>query len=181
MMADYRRRLPHEQPDGQALFLTWHLHGSLPRALYPPAGKLNSGPAFVWMDRFLDTTREGPQYLRNPVVAQIVVDAIRYVESPLEMYTVDSFVVMSNHVHLLVEPHAPPSRFMKALKNYSAREANRVLRRSGSFWQPESYDRWVRDEKELSRIRSYIHENPVKAGLAIRADEYRWSSAWNQG
>ncbi len=63
-MADYRPGLPHAHPAGQALFLTWHLLGSLPRARFPPARALNAGQAFVWMDRYLDTTRTGPQYLR---------------------------------------------------------------------------------------------------------------------
>ena len=177
-MADYRRRLPHEQPDGRALFLTWHLHGSLPHARYPPPGKRNSGKAFVWMDRYLDTVREGPQYLRRPEIAQIVVGAIRYAEEPLGLYVVDSYVVMSNHVHLLVEPFSEAKRFLKAVKNYSAREANRLLGRTGPFWQAESYDHWVRDGKEMARIREYIHQNPVKAGLVARAEEYRWSTSW---
>jgi len=55
-----RRRLPHHYPQGKWLFLTWHLHASLPHALYPPAYKLSDGQAFVWMDRYLDTTRVGP-------------------------------------------------------------------------------------------------------------------------
>jgi REP element-mobilizing transposase RayT len=132
------------------------------------------------MDRYLDTLREGPQYLRNPDVARVVVEAIRYVEKPLEMYAVDSYVVMSNHVHLLVEPFREARCFLKAVKNYSAREANRLLGRSGPFWQAESYDHWVRDAEELGRIRAYIHENPVKAGLVGKAEEYRWSSVWRE-
>ena len=46
------------------------------------------------------------------------------------------------------------------------------------FWQEESYDRMVRHEREFERIRSYIEENPVRAGLVRQASEYRWSSAW---
>jgi putative DNA methylase len=133
------------------------------------------------MDRYLDTVREGPQFLRNPEVARAVVDAIQYVESPLGLYCVDAYVVMANHVHMLVEPLVPLARFMKAVKNCSAREANRLLGRSGPFWQAESYDHWVRDGTERERIRAYIHENPVKAGLVGVAEEDRWSSAWRGG
>ena len=100
------------------------------------------------MDRYLDIVREGPQYLRNPNVARVVVEAIRYAESSLEMHAVDSYAVMSKHVHLLVEPFYEARRFLKAVKNYSAREANRLLARSGPFWQAESYDHWVRDAEE---------------------------------
>jgi len=46
-----------------------------------------------------------------------------------------------------------------------------------SFWQEESYDHLVRHEREFEKIRSYIEENPVRAGLVAEANEYRWSSA----
>ena len=45
------------------------------------------------------------------------------------------------------------------------------------FWQEESYDHLVRNGRELERIRNYIEENPVRAGLVRNACEYRWSSA----
>jgi len=45
------------------------------------------------------------------------------------------------------------------------------------FWQEESYDHLVRHEKEFDKIRTYIEENPVQAGLVRNASEYRWSSA----
>ena len=54
----------------------------------------------------------------------------------------------------------------QGLKGYTAREANRLLGRTGQpFWQGESYDHWVRDETEFIRIIAYIENNPVKAGL----------------
>jgi putative transposase len=45
------------------------------------------------------------------------------------------------------------------------------------FWQEESYDRLVRDEQEFERVRSYVENNPVRAGLVRRAEEFQWSSA----
>ncbi len=70
-----RRRLPHIYPEGAWLFVTWHLHGSLPRALYPPPGKRSSGKASVWMDRYLDTIRWGPGFLRRSEVGGLGVHA----------------------------------------------------------------------------------------------------------
>ena len=55
---------------------------------------------------------------------------------------------------------------MHSLKSYTANEANKLLRRTGQFWQHESYDHWVRDEDEMERIVAYINANAVKAGLA---------------
>ena len=68
---------------------------------------------------------------------------------------------------------------MQSLKGFTAREANRILNRTGrKFWQAESYDHWVRDDTELERIAAYIENNPVKAGLVDCPGEFRWSSAW---
>jgi len=74
--------------------------------------------------------------------------------------------VMANHVHLLILPWIGPDRLLKSLKGATAREANRLLSRTGEpFWQKESYDHWVRNPGELEKIRTYIENNPVKAGL----------------
>ena len=62
---------------------------------------------------------------------------------------------------------------MKNIKSYSAREANKILGRRGSFWQAESYDHIVRDEDELERIIKYVIYNPVKAGLVDRWEDWK--------
>jgi putative transposase len=167
------RRLPHILREGADLFVTWHLYGSLPKERYPPPGQLNSGAAFVWMDRYLDTTREGPQWLKRPEIARIVEEALRHPGCTLHAY-----VIMPNHVHALLTPRIAPPKLMQYIKGKSAREANKVLGISGApFWQHESYDRLVRTPEEFSKTRSYIENNPVKAGLAARPESYRWSSA----
>src|SRR5205814_593617 len=97
----------------------------------------------------------------------------------LRDFEVHAFVVMPNHVHLLVTPLADVSRIMQSLKRFTARECNRILGATGSpFWQNESYDRLVRDDAEFQGIVRYIEVNPVKAGLAAVPEEFRWSSAW---
>jgi len=96
-----RRRLPHLYPKDTALFLTWHLHGSVPASLLPPPGPLGSGEAFMWLDRRLDTMRHGPMYFRQPEMARIVVASI-YKGVELGHYELAAYVVMANHVHLLI-------------------------------------------------------------------------------
>jgi REP element-mobilizing transposase RayT len=85
---------------------------------------------------------------------------------------------MPNHVHLLLLPTSPaplPLHVTIArFKGRSARTLNLALRRSGSFWQAEWFDHWVRDDPEQARIVEYIHQNPVKAGLATTWDRYPW-------
>jgi REP element-mobilizing transposase RayT len=98
---------------------------------------------------------------------------------------------MVNHVHLLLrakpidspgqgasDPLLPISSITKRIKGYTAREANLILGRTGEpFWQQESFDHWVRDETEFFRIVAYIENNPIKAGLVKRPEEWQWSSA----
>jgi hypothetical protein len=174
----YRRRLPHWQPEGVPVFLTWHLKDSLPQHRYPPPSSPSAGRAFLWMDQFLDTARTGPFGLRMAPIAALVVDGIAFGQDPLKHYELGAFVVMPNHVHLLVTPHIPIAKLTRRLKGYTAREANRLLGRTGeAFWQAESYDHWVRSEEEWGRIVRYIENNPVAAGLAARPEGYPWSSA----
>ncbi|HVO96664.1 MAG TPA: transposase [Bryobacteraceae bacterium] len=171
-----RRRLPHIYPEGAALFATFHLHGSLPHHLSPPA-PLKSGEAFVWLDRQIDNPRSGPLFLKRPEIAQIVVESIQR-GAELGHYQLAAYIVMANHVHLLIRPLIDPSRRLRSLKGASAREANIALGRTGQpFWQKESYDHWVRNDDEFFRIRAYIENNPVKAGLVRTPAEFRWSSA----
>ena len=107
----------------------------------------------------------------------MVVEAIRYRDPG--HYHLHNFVVMPNHVHILITPQVPVSTLMQSLKRYTARAGNQVLHLTGqSFWQDESYDRLVRDQAEFARIAHYIEDNPVTAGLATAPEQFPWSSAW---
>jgi len=131
------------------------------------------------VDRLLEETRSGNRWLARPEIARLMVDAIRNGDASLKHYRLHAFVVMPNHVHLLVTPLVPVPRLLQSLKGATARWANRILGISGeAFWQDESYDRCVRDAEEFRRIQAYIERNPVRAGLAHNPEEYPWSSAW---
>lgn len=89
-----------------------------------------------------------------------------------------AWVVMPNHVHVLLFPYQELSQVMLVIKSASARRANRLLERIGQrFWQDESFDHWVRDDRERRRIIRYIEANPVEAGLVAAPEDWRWSSA----
>jgi type I restriction enzyme R subunit/putative DNA methylase len=129
------------------------------------------------MERQLDEARSGPLHLQRPEIAKLVVEGLHY-GVVMGRYDLGAFVVMANHVHALLLPRVDPSVIMKSLKGFTARRANRLLGYTGQpFWQAESYDHWVRDEVEYGRIVQYIENNPVKAGLVERAEEFPWSSA----
>ena len=182
-MTFYRRRLPHFHEIDQPVFLTWRRHDSLPPNRAFPTGKLNSGQAFAALDRLLDEACNGAVYLRQPAIANMIVEAIHYNANVLGHYLLHTFVVMPNHVHLLASPAVPLAKLTKSLKGITARRANAMLALTGSpFWQEESYDHLVRHMPEFEKIRNYIEENPVRAGLADEARDYRWSSAgWVTG
>jgi REP element-mobilizing transposase RayT len=171
----HSRRLPHYHSIGRPIFLTWRLHGSLPANRSFPSVTA-SGRAFLAMDRILDNACTGPLFLRLPAIASMVVDSIYYRD--LRHYHLHAYVVMPNHVHLLITPLVEVSKLMQSLKRFTAREGNRILGLTGQpFWQDESYDRLVRNETEFQRIADYIETNPVKSGLASTPEEFAWSSA----
>ncbi len=177
-MSHYERRLPHWDVVGQPLVVTFRLHGSLPtNRVFPPQG-LITGKAFVAMDRILDNATRGPRYLQRPDVAKLVLEALRDGDRRFRRYQLHAFVVMPNHVHLLVTPKVVATRWLGPLKGFTAHEANRILSRRGQrFWQDESYDHLVRSGAEFERVRAYIEANPVRAGIAAAAEQFRWSSA----
>ncbi len=85
-----------------------------------------------------------------------------------------------------IQPRAVPTSSLggnhpalsKSWKGFTAREANKELARTGEpFWAREYYDQLVRDDEERARLANYIHDNPVKAGLCERWDDWPWSSA----
>jgi REP element-mobilizing transposase RayT len=89
-----------------------------------------------------------------------------------------AFAIMANHVHVLLTPFSALSEITRRVKGTSARQANLILGRTGApFWQDESFDHWVRNHGEWQKIRAYIENNPVRAGLVERPEDWPWSSA----
>lgn len=89
-------------------------------------------------------------------------------------YQLAAAVVMPDHVHLMLQPlpSFELSRIMKGIKGASARKINLHRRTSGSIWQDESYDRIVRDAEEFADLLQYMADNPLKAGLVSRLEDY---------
>jgi putative DNA methylase len=174
----YQRRLPHWHYIGQPVFVTFRLHDSLPPNRSFPERAMTSGTAFAVFDRLLDHARSGPTFLREPAVANVSVDSIVRGADEFRHYEKHAWVVMPNHVHLLITPMTSVPKLLGLLKTATARKSNLLLVRSGKpFWQDESYDRVVRTWDEFVRIRRYIENNPVRAGLASTPERYEWSSA----
>lgn len=199
----YQRNLPHYQPAGATLFVTFRLAGSIPRAVQEKliaerdqidavlAGitdpdersqraDLENRRLFGQWDDALDNANQGPIWLRDPRIAEIATESLHHRDDGV--YALDAYCIMPNHVHLVCTPAPKPdesyhalSAILHSLKRYTARRANEVLGRSGQFWQHENYDRAVRDEDELHRILTYVMNNPVKAGLVTAWEDWNWT------
>lgn len=186
----YKRKLPHMQPKGATLFVTFRLAGSLPQAVIEQLTADRHAEmriATTKEDRYLAERRHfgrfdealhlsnGPHYLKQPALAQIVAESFHHRDN--RVYRLDAFSILSNHAHVLFAPlqkgvnldgspqYHKLSKIMQSLKRYSAQECNKLLGRQGTFWQAESYDHIVRDAAEWERIVRYVLDNPVKAGL----------------
>ncbi|HMJ26568.1 MAG TPA: transposase [Pyrinomonadaceae bacterium] len=120
----------------------------------------------------------GSCYLKDSRIAKIVQDAVLFFDK--EKYLLSAWVVMPNHVHLVTTP-LPGKRLgtiMQSLKSFTANEANKVLERKGTFWMPDYFDRYIRNEKHFARAIAYVENNPAKAGLCKRPEDWPFSSAW---
>ena len=178
-----RRHLPHWEQEGATYFVTFRLADSIPNTLLTEWHdelqtwlKFHPRPwdhktAKEYERRFVDGPEKwldrghGECHLRNQRLAAIVANALRHFDR--ERYRLDAFVVMPNHVHVLVQPKSGHSlsEILHSWKSFSAHSINKALHRKGDFWMEESHDRMVRDFEELERYRDYIKENPVAAKL----------------
>jgi putative transposase len=200
----YHRNLPHWHPPGVPIFFTCRLYGSLPakatqeiksmqRLLAREISTLsdveqqerrvrNFKKLFARIDATLDKATSGPLWLAKTEIASMVENTLLSKYSAL--YKLWAYVVMANHIHFLLTPRAsagsitPVRVILQKIKGYTACEANKILGRTGErFWQDESFDHWPRDDDEFMRIVAYIENNPVKAGLVKRPEDWKYSSA----
>src|ERR1019366_4795347 len=99
--------LPHVLESERAVFLTWSLRASVPSERYFPGGNLASGRVFAALENQLDGARSGPHWLRQPTIAQIAEEGIRFGQDQLHNYECHAYAILSNHVHLLITPFKP--------------------------------------------------------------------------
>jgi putative transposase len=197
----YHRHLPHWQPPGAVFFVTFRLKNSLPYEIieslrnerkrtktslhkFPESehalqNALAEQRYFESWEEYLDKAEFGPRWLSQPEIADIVKEALQYRDG--KVFDLHAFSSMSNHVHVVFELpcrsewYSDLHKIMQSLKRHTARQANIILGREGAFWQDESYDRVMRDNDEYIRTVNYVLENPVKAGLVLKWEEWEWA------
>jgi putative transposase len=132
---------------------------------------------FGIFDNYLDRSENNVKWLSDMRIANIVKESILYRDK--RDYELLCYNIMPNHVHLVIYVERfvkPLHKILQSLKRHTARQSNIVLNRTGNpFWHPESYDHFVRDHLELSRIIDYTIKDPVKANLITRLEDWNWS------
>jgi putative transposase len=122
-----------------------------------------------------------PTHLRNRVFqvtrnAALLLDVLQHYRKQGE-YLLHEFVIMPDHLHLLISPNGTLERAMQMIKGGFSFRMKKELNFSGEVWQRGFTDHRVRDEAEYLDFRTYIFENPVKARLVTKSEEYPFSSA----
>lgn len=128
------------------------------------------------IEKYLDYGN-GAAWLRRSDVARIVEGALLNFDGC--RYRLHSWIVMPNHVHFLITPigeYGVPG-IIHSLKSFTAKKANGLIGRKGEFWQPDYFDRYIRDNRHYRAAVEYIDLNPVRAGLCVNKEEWRFGSA----
>ena len=177
-----RGYLPHFDEPNTIQFITFRLADSMPQSVlqaYAEAlerGEITEREQWKRIENYLDRGH-GACWLKTPAIASMVDSALRYFDG--KRYRLIAWCVMPNHVHALAEmwEDHPLEEVVHSWKSYTAHQANKTLGRSGRFWQPEGFDRFMRSTKHLLRTLEYIENNPGTAGLAEQPEDWPYSSA----
>ena len=168
---------------GIAPYAGWGIIMTLPTRKWP---RLNGWDYSKNGLYFLTICTEGKKCILSSISPQSPHSSLIYLTATGEIVDtyiktiqgIDKYVIMPNHVHVLIEVADgwSLSRILHGWRSFTANEANKILGRTGRFWMEEYFDRYIRDERHFLNVQSYIRMNPVKAGLV--ADPAAWPWTW---
>ena len=180
-----RNRLPHWDPEAGVQFSTFNLFDAIPAVARQRIEQEEATQLEViqrtrksatiadriavdaWKRRQLQGVLDqsnGCCLLRDPALATIVEDSIRYLDG--RKYGLISWTVMPNHAHLVYSVRdSTIDDVMQTLKGFTAHAINKRLGRSGALWQRDYFDRLLRTSDELERVVRYVLRNASPAGL----------------
>ncbi|MBL7940687.1 MAG: transposase [Flavobacteriales bacterium] len=186
-----RGYMPHVVSAELIQHVSYHLADSLPKEALermqeetnslPP--KLRDAEKEIRIAAYLDAGK-GSCILRVPELAEMVQETFTHFHG--ERYHLHAWCVMPNHVHVLFQPVNgwTMSKIVSSWKSYTGRRISAYVKRAtlgrgepSKVWHREYWDRYIRDHAHYVNLVAYIHENPVKAGLVARAEDWKWSSA----
>lgn len=178
----YRRFLPHRDEPGIIQFITYRLADSIPSALLEqiddelrtvPPERMDAERR-LRIEAMLDMGH-GSGVLRDPRAAECVIGNWRHLDG--QRYDLVAWVVMPTHVHVMIRPLEGQGigRIVQSWKSYTGKRLRAIFPHvcvDGQFWMREYWDRFIRDETHFHNAVAYIHQNPVKAGLVTRPNEW---------
>ena len=186
-----RGRLPHWEKESATYFITFRLADSLPksvldqiesereaivktanqfqRPLSPDERRKIQRLSSPIIEKYLDNGA-GACHLQNPAIAEEIATTFRHFDD--QRYRLFAWCVMPNHVHVVVRllPGQTLAPLVHSWKSFTAKRANAILGRRGTFWQREYYDHLIRNESEFEHSIRYVAENPEKANLK----DWKW-------
>lgn len=186
--------LPHWTRDGAVYSVNFRLADSLPKVVLESwkferedivkTARQMKRPLSVSEEKRLDKLfservesyldqGSGACWMQKDGVAAAVANALEHFNG--KRYWLVAWCIMPNHVHVIVEPLAgfELPGILHSWKSFSSNQANRLLGRTGAFWQPEYYDHLIRDEKDFACQIEYVLGNPARAGLK----NWKWVSS----
>jgi REP element-mobilizing transposase RayT len=179
-----RGYIPHFDGGQISQFLTFRLFDSLPQSVIDKwreeTSSLGEEGKTIFrknVENFLDKG-SGSCFLKHESIAKLTEDSLLFHHT--KKYNLTAWVIMPNHIHFLATPleNVELSAIAHAIKSYTAHAANKLLGRNGQFWQHEPFDRYIRNRKHFVNVIQYIENNPVKAGLCAKPEDWRFSSAF---
>ena len=164
-----RGYLPHFDSAETIQFVTFRLADSLPAAVAQTLEHREGGVHRIEQELDLGL---GECWLRRPEIASFVQDGLLQFYG--ERYCLLAWCLMPNHVHVVIDVANGHSltEIVRSWKSFTARKGNALLRRSGPFWYPDYFDRYMRNEEHFNQTVEYVEQNPVKAGLAATASDW---------
>jgi putative transposase len=198
-LAPYFQKLPHFQQPDACYFVTYRLDGAVPkfriqqlrdeyefklkrlqstkldaRELYLEKKQLQFD-YFKLVDEETDKSLNEPYWLKEDAIAEIVANSLHFLaKSKVELWC---FCIMPNHVHAVLELMNSEDdlfRIMQQHKSFTGVQANKILNRTGQFWERESYDHIIR-HNQFETIIGYSILNPVSAGFVNRYSDWKWT------
>ena len=172
-----RRSLPHYDNDKVYQMITFRLDDSMPQkvidywidklSIVAETAKNKDSYKYLKLQEKLfeyEDKGHGECYLKNPAVYQVVEETLLKFDE--ERYDLITYVIMPNHVHVLIRPYEGHllHKIVHSWKSYTATKANQILNRKGKFWKDDFYDRYIRNEQHFLKVIRYIENNDKKKG-----------------
>ncbi len=196
----WSRNLPHFFDVNKPIFITYRMKHDLPKQVMEDytrrvdeynkeldalgtkereeMKRIKDAKFFTWFDELLAKAPDVPNLLQRDDIREVIAESFHYFDN--QRYKLLAYSIMPNHIHVLILPKTqengdifPIQHIIYTWKKYTALAINRLIGKTGNFWQKEGYDHLVRDDSELANVLNYILMNPVKAGLVQQWQEWK--------